>query len=123
MAEENQTPPEHTDTGMLPVATVFGPTWRFALWVRRQFTLTSVATLIGTIGAIGGWALSLQTRVVVLETKVIPFVQDQGQLAVMNQRLDDHERRIGVLEDDYNHAQEEAGTPPVGSRGKRWRRR
>lgn len=108
MAEEGS--PE--STGQHRVQEVFGPTWRWWVTLKRQFTVTSCLTIAGIGMGLGGWALSLQTRVVVLETKVIPFVSDQGHLAVIDQRLADHDRRLMAIESDFDHAREEAGKPP-----------
>jgi len=72
--------------------------WPLLGWVLEQFSLTSALTVAGVIVGLGGWALSLQTRVVVLETRVIPFVKDETRL----QRLEDHDqeyaRRLALLE-------------------------
>lgn len=118
MAAADPTPPEHVSTGHFAVEQVFGPGWRFWVWLKRQFTLTSVLTLAGSVAVLGGWALSLQTRVVVLETRVLPFVSDQGHLEVIDQRLTEHDRRLGTLEAHDAQATKEAEGPPT-RRGRR----
>jgi hypothetical protein len=112
VATEDQSPPEPESTGQHRVREVFGSSWVAWVWLKRQFSLTSLFTVLGLLLGLGGWAISLQTRVVVLETKVVPFVGDQGHLAVIDQRLTDHDRRLEELESDFEHARTEADKPP-----------
>ena len=98
----------------------FGPYWRAWAWVREQFTPASLTVLGGVI--VGAWGyiahlresvVQVRERVVVLETKVIPFVQDQSAIATIKTRLDDHDSRLDRLERDWDFAKNESATPPV----------
>lgn len=97
----------------------FGENWRWWRWLQHQFTATS----LGAIGAIlvtcGGYIIHLREsvvqvreRVVVLETKVIPFVQDQTRLATIGTQLEDHEERLSRLETNWDNATVQASTAP-----------
>lgn len=109
MAGQHKPP---ANTGEYRVQEVFGATWRLWVWLKRQFTLTSALALLGALAGLGGWALALQTRVVVLETRMTPVLASSAELAALKQRVDDNEERLGDLEDAFRHAQEEAGPHP-----------
>jgi hypothetical protein len=99
---------------------VFGPEkarqLRWALWVRRQFTATSL-TVIGLVAG-SAWAYighlreqiaQVTTRVVVLETEVIPDKDLKLKVA-------EHEARLRNLEDNYQFARDHAADPPARGR-------
>jgi hypothetical protein len=80
---------------------------------RKQWTKTSVSFLIGTVtvcgGVIGDLYLSqekLATRVVVLETEVVPDLK-------LKEKMAEHEARLDNLERNYDFAREHAGDAPV----------
>jgi hypothetical protein len=91
----------------------FGKSWRMWAWVRRQFSVTSVSAIVGVFVCCWGVILSLQTRVVVLETKVIPVIQDEALVTTLKANVAEHDRRITQLEADYRTAAHESETPPV----------
>lgn len=63
-------------------------------------------TIGGILVAGGGYVISLKTRVVVLETQVVPVLQGADRLIKLEAHDADHERRIGRIEGnldlDYN---------------------
>lgn len=96
---------------------------RWALWVRKQFTATSL-TVIGLVVA-GAWGYiahireqvsSLTTRVVVLETVVIPDQALKGRVSALELKDVDKEARLRNLEDNYDFAREHATDPPMRRR-------
>lgn len=76
----------------------FGKSWRAWAWFRRQFTPTSLAIIATMGGAAGGYIIHLGTRVVVLETKIIPFIQGQGEITELKVRVEEVERRLDKAE-------------------------
>ena len=85
---------------------------------RKQWSKTSVSVLIGTVsvcgGVIGDLYLSqerLATRVVVLETEVVPDLK-------LKEKIAEHEARLDNLERNYDFAREHAGDAPT-PKGKR----
>jgi hypothetical protein len=106
---------------------VFGPEGAAAIrgWekFRRQFTATSLS-VIGAIATIGAGYIAyihqalatVSTRVVVLETQVIPVIKDEGLVAGLNATVTGHEGRITRLEHDYDIAYRESDSPPVPRR-------
>lgn len=87
------------------------PTWA---WVRANFTLPSVLTILGILGGAAMYVINLRTRVTVLEetvTIVRQVAPDSTALAVLRQRVVDHDRRIETLEGAWTAAVKEAHTP------------
>lgn len=92
----------------------------FWAWMRENFKLPAVLTILTLFVAGGGWIINLKTRVVVLETIEIPAKEDHGHLAAIDARLDGQDRDIaGVkddiaeLKDDWRTAYQQAGSAPV----------
>jgi hypothetical protein len=80
---------------------------------RKQWTKTSLSVLAGTLtvcgGVIGELYVSqekLATRVVVLETEVVPDLK-------LKEKIAEHEARLDNLERNYDFAREHAGDPPA----------
>jgi hypothetical protein len=80
---------------------------------RKQWTKTSVSFLVGTVtvcgGVIGDLYLTqekLATRVVVLETEVVPDLK-------LKEKIAEHEARLDNLERNYDFAREHAGDAPT----------
>ena len=103
----------------------FGVNWRWWRWFRFQFNPTSLGAIGAIIVTCGSYIVHLREsvvqvreRVVVLETKVIPFVQDQGELEGFKAELTDHDQRIGRLESNWDTAQAQAGTAPSTRRAR-----
>lgn len=100
MADEPDKP-EHTDTGVHSVRDVFGESWRIWVTVKRQFTPTSLTIIAAIIAAAGGWIVHMHeqlarqdTRIVVLETEVVPVVKGSEKLEALDHRLT-------TLEEDF----------------------
>jgi hypothetical protein len=97
----------------------FGANWRWWAWFRKQWSAMSL-TVVGACGAallaLGHWALNVQTRVVVLETQVVPVLKDESRVDKLEAKYDGHETRIANLEADYRTAQEHAADRPVPTR-------
>jgi len=103
----------------------FGRSWRAWSWFRRQFTPTSLGAIGFVVVTCGGYIVHLHetvarqdTRIVVLETKIVPFVAGSADIKVLQALEDMNELRIGQLEADYLFARREAGTQPVTRRRK-----
>lgn len=97
MAEEA----DNTATAVLKRASPF---W---YWVRANFSLPALFTLLGVVGAAGSYIASLKTRVVVLEHEVVHITQivpDSATIVALKTRVDDHEGRIKRIEDDWDYA-------------------
>lgn len=80
---------------------------------RKQWSKTSLSVLIGTLtvcgGVIGDLYLEQQrlaTRVVVLETEVVPDLK-------LKEKIAEHEARLDNLERNYDFAREHAGDAPT----------
>lgn len=104
---------ETSDTGLHPVKVVMGPNWRFWVWLKKQFSAVSLSTIGGVIAVAIGYLwhekmewVKVSERVVVLETEVIPVIQNTSATNAL-------EHRVTVLEGDFKHATEEAGKPLV----------
>ncbi|HSY05874.1 MAG TPA: hypothetical protein VK803_07995 [Steroidobacteraceae bacterium] len=91
----------------------FGERWRWWAWFRKQWSATSLTVVLGGLGTLGGWALNLKTRVVILETKVIPVIQDEGAITTLKDAVAAHDQRISRLENNWDDAKTAAGTAPV----------
>lgn len=91
----------------------FGERWRWWAWFRRQWSTTSLVTVVTGVGILGGWAVNLKTRVVVLETRVVPVIKDEGRVDSLAATVTGHEQRLTRLERNWDDAKNEAGTPPV----------
>ncbi len=93
---------------------------RWALWIRRQFTATSLSVIVAIAGA--AWAYighlreqvsSVTTRVVVLETEVIPDLRLQDRVSDLEKGQATNEARLHNLEDNYDFARAHAGDNPT----------
>lgn len=85
-------------------------------WLRANFTLPSVLTILGILGGAAMYVINLRTRVTVLEetvTIVQKVAPESTALAVLQQRVVDHDRRLGQLESAWTHAATEATKPDL----------
>jgi hypothetical protein len=80
---------------------------------RKQWSKTSISVLVGVLGVcgsvIGNLYLNqerLSTRVVVLETEVVPDLK-------LKETIAEHEARLDNLERNYDFAREHAGDAPI----------
>jgi hypothetical protein len=87
---------------------------------RKQWSKTSLSVLVGVLGicgsVIGNLYLSqerLATRVVVLETEVVPDLKLKEKIAEHDAMLAQHGARLDNLERNYDFAREHAGDAPV----------
>jgi hypothetical protein len=104
----------------------FGVNWRNWRWLSTQFTPTSTAVLCAIVSVCGGWILHLSQRVgeqgvkiVVLEQQVVPYLEERKDESNNRVEIDNLKGRVKRLEDSYDTAQREAGTPPgAPQRGK-----
>ena len=87
---------------------------------RKQWSKTSVSVLAGTVsvcaGVIGNLYLSqekLATRVVVLETEVVPDLKVKEKIAEHDAQLAGQAARLDNLERNYDFAREHAGDAPT----------
>jgi chromosome condensin MukBEF MukE localization factor len=87
---------------------------------RKQWSKTSISVLVAVLGicgsVIGELYLSqerLATRVVVLETEVVPDLKLKEKIAEHDALLALHGARLDNLERNYDFAREHAGDAPV----------
>lgn len=76
----------------------FGRYWRAWWWLRLQWSVTSLATLGAVIIGIGGWAMNLKTRVVILETEVLPVLEESKREQVNSERIEALDGRVSRVE-------------------------
>ncbi len=89
--------------------------WPFGAWLRANFTLPAIVTILTILGSAALYIISLRTRVTVLETEVTHIVTvapSDTALAVLRQRVDDHDRRLGDIEGAWKQAATEAIKKP-----------
>jgi hypothetical protein len=108
---------QHTDSQVL--RRYFGKAWRSWWWVRRQFTATSLTTIGAIVIGGGGWILTLKTRVVVLETQVVPVLKSEDRLAHLEVTAGNQEGRLSAVERDLEWARQHAGDAPAPKGRKR----
>ena len=106
----------HTRTGVLRAH--FGEYYRFWIWVRNQFTPISMSVIVSVIVTAGGYIAHLRenissvtTRVVVLETRVIPVIDQSNKTAALEVEINGLGKRVDKLEDRWENARVVAGTP------------
>lgn len=123
MTAEESTDDPLTRTGVLRAT--FGEGYRGWIWVRNQFTPASLGVIFGIVAAAGGYIVNVRehltavtTRVVVLETRVIPVLDQSGKTGVLTTdvaairvSLEDTVRRVGRLEQNWDDAGRIAATP------------
>jgi len=83
----------------------FGRNWRSWAWFRDQWTnlsLSIVGGLCAILIGIGGWAVSLKTRVVVLETEVTPILRETKVESNNAIQIIDLDRRVTRLENNLD---------------------
>jgi len=90
----------------------FGSNWRSWATFREQWTKLSVG-VVSALGviivAIGGWATTLKTRVVVLETQVLPVLSESNLQKENSLRIDNLTQRVARVEAniDLRYAEEQ----------------
>jgi hypothetical protein len=96
----------------------FGESYRFWIWVRNQFTPASISIIVGVIIAASGYIAHLRetvssvtTRVLVLETRVVPVLEQGSKTAVLEEQIRDMSGRVGRLEEYWDNAKEVASIP------------
>lgn len=99
----HDTEKDHATTDILKRT---APIW---FWLRENFKPPALFAILAMLGGLGGWVINLKTRVVVLETKVIPYAEDHG-------RMDALEQRVQRLEDEWDTAAQIAPTAPTPHR-------
>ena len=124
MAEElepEKDPADSTRTQILRLE--MGDNWRAWRWLQRQFSKTSIGTILALAALFVAYVqqtrvdtAKLTTRVVVLETQIVPDLKLAGRVATLEQRDVDHQARIEDLENNYSFARAHAGDPPTRRR-------
>lgn len=96
----------------------FGESYRFWVWVRGQFTPASIGVIISVVVAAAGYIVHLRetissvtTRVVVLETRVIPVLDQSNKTAALQVEIDDMRDRVDRLEQHWDNASDVASIP------------
>ncbi len=105
-----------TRTGVLRAH--FGDSYRFWIWVRGQFTPASIGIIVSVALAAGGYIMNLRerisavtTRVVVLETRVIPVIDQNSNTKALQVEIDDTRDRVERLEGYWDNASAVASIP------------
>lgn len=92
------------------------PAW---YWARKNFSLASVLTIAGIIAAAGGYIISLNTRVVVIQHEVHDLkevVPNATAVATLTSRLESVSARVSRLETNWDDAARTAGEAPNSAR-------
>lgn len=94
----------------------FGKNWRNWRWWASQFSPTSITILLSLVGFAGTWIVSLShkvdnqsTRIVVLETQIVPDLKLGGRVSTLENTSANHEGRIGDNESDIRSLQAQMG--------------
>ena len=105
-----------TRTGVLKAH--FGEQYRFWIWVRNQFTPASLGVIVTILITASGYISHLRenisavtTRVIVLETRVLPVLEQGGKTAVIEEQIKDMRERVDKLEDHWENAGNVASIP------------
>ncbi len=105
-----------TRTGVLKAH--FGEQYRFWMWARHQFTPASVGIIVTIIITAWGYIAHLRetvsavtTRVVVLETRVVPVMEQGNKTAVLQQQINDMGERVDRLEQHWDNASDIVSIP------------
>lgn len=118
MADHRHVEPDDplTRTGVLRAN--FGEYYRFWIVVRNQFTPISLSVIVSVIVAAAGYIAHLRenisavtTRVVVLETRVIPVLDQSNKTAALEVEINDTRERVDRLEQHWDNASDVANTP------------
>lgn len=92
-------------------------------WARKNFSLPALLTMATMLAGFGGYLISLQTEVTALKQQVViirEIAPDSKALAVLTQRVNDHDRRLADIEGTLTVAVENSQTPIAAQhRGKR----
>lgn len=98
-----------TRTGVLRAH--FGESYRFWMWARKQFTPASIGVIVSILVAASGYIAHLRenissvtTRVVVLETRVIPVLDQSNKTAALEVQINDTRERVDRLEQYWDNA-------------------
>lgn len=94
----------------------FGPYWRWWRWIARQFSVLSLGTIGGILAVGGGYIIHLGTRVVVLETRVVPVLEARKEETANQIRITDLETRMIRLEANWDNAKRESDSAPRRTR-------
>ncbi len=105
-----------TRTGVLKAH--LGESYRFWIWIRNQFTPASIGLIVSVVVAAGGYIMNLRenvaavtTRVVVLETRVIPMLDESNRTAALQVEIDDTRDRVDRLEQYWDNASNVVNIP------------
>jgi hypothetical protein len=105
-----------TRTGVLRAH--FGEHYRFWMWLREQFTPVSLSVIASVIIAASGYIMHLREsisavtmRVVVLETRVIPVIDQSNLTAALEVQINDMGDRVERLEQHWDNASDIASIP------------
>lgn len=123
MSAEKEPEDELTRTSVLRAH--FGDSFRFWVWIRKQFSPASIGVIISIVIGAGGYILHLRetilavtTRVVVLETEVVPAIGQadhtalmDGRLKALDEEVKDMHDRIGRLEQNWDRASDVVSIP------------
>lgn len=96
----------------------FGDSYKVWIWIRKQFTPASLGVIVSVVLAAGGYIIHLRetvsevtTRVIVLETRVVPVLEQADKTVQLETELTDVRQRIVRLEADWDNASEVATIP------------
>jgi len=116
MGKEPEAEDPLTRTGVLKAH--FGEQYRFWVWVRGQFTPASVGIILSVVVTAATYIAHLRetvsavtTRVVVLETRVIPVLDQSNKTAVLEAEIKDMGGRVDRLEEHWDNASDVASIP------------
>lgn len=116
MSDDSNIEDQLTRTGVLKAH--FGEQYRFWIWLRAQFTPASVGVILSVVVTASGYIAHLREtvsavtmRVVILETRVIPVLDQGNRTAVLEEQISDARDRIDRLEQHWDNASDVASIP------------
>jgi hypothetical protein len=97
------------------------PAW---YWLRKNFSLASLLTIVSIICGATAYIWVLQTRVILVEhevTTIEKIVPSNTVVSALTSTVTDHEQRIARLEKNWDDAAQSAGSAPypTHNRGKK----
>lgn len=100
-----QPPPPVDPAASAVLRSRFGENWRTWANFRKQWSklsLSVVGGLLTGLGIVGAWALNLSTHVTILETRVMPVLQESKQESDNALQIANIDKRVTRIEDNLD---------------------
>lgn len=93
---------EPSESGLWRALIKLNPVIRWWHWLYRQFSLTSVGTLVGVVFGAGLWIMHLNTRLVVIERIYIPAAGLNARVKSLETHATDQDKHITRIESNID---------------------